>query len=512
MYTNYVTEAQQRNLAKEPVTIRLDVEAKTKLNEIAKAENRTVSSLIDLAVREFLDRRSGAESKPEFLRVRHADLPDTSVLRAFCTLAEDEANQARAELNLPAFKFVDEDRPEWSRLPIDLFRGESHLVESVNWLPIFLHVKGGGGSPRLDWVGPYLQLFVGHCVFVSTELAANYLDSDQIKAFAAFHAQGRTGKDLSLRSLIAWARMSDSKPIGEALDAMWHDSVVGCQLGTDYHIAIRRVAPILAELAGKGADAATDPTIPGITDLKRGFQEFRNGTISAFCGNLLHSAELLSDRPQAAFLLAGPADVRVPSLNTLAGTKGMFETTSAQDPSANGMGGNVLTFWSRAVRWFRDGMINSNSDTLLRQFLSSMFKDFLVPEAAGAGSPEAADLDRVQVLKGLLQTWVRWFADPAEARSFIGDGVVEGMMGGSVSARDLVQYYEELCDLLNPAIAMKAPQLSEPRERALWRFPAFSERARTALTQPVLDAGHASVGGKGKAGKIGGGGERPPKR
>ena len=171
----------------EAVTIRLDADAKTKLNELARAENRTVSSLIDLAVREFLDRKSGGETKPEFLRVRHADLPDTSVLRAFCTLAPDQADRARAKLGLPVFKFV-EDRPEWSRLPLDLFKGESDVVESVNWLPIFLHVKGGGGSPRLDWVGPFLQLFVGHCVFVSSDLAGNYLDAGQRKEFAAFRA------------------------------------------------------------------------------------------------------------------------------------------------------------------------------------------------------------------------------------------------------------------------------------------------------------------------------------
>ena len=253
---------------------------------------------------------------------------------------------------------------------------------------------------------------------------------------------------------------------------MWRDTVVGCQLGTDYHIAIRRVGPILGELAGKGADAATvDPTIAGITDLNRGFQEFRNGTISAFCGSLLHSAELLSDRPEVALLLAGPADVRVPSLNTLAGAKGMFEATSARESRANGMGGNVLAFWSTAVRWFRDEMINCNSDAVLRQFLGLMFKDFLNEQAGGGSAPEAERPDRVRILKGLLQTWVRWFADPAEARSFIGEGVIEGTMAGGMQARDpLVQHYEELCDLLNPAVAMKAPRLNDLRERALGGF------------------------------------------
>ena len=79
-------EPTQRNLAKEAVTIRLDIESKAKLNLLAKAENRTVSTLIDIAVREFLDRRDLDGERPEILRIRHADLPDTSVLRAFCEM------------------------------------------------------------------------------------------------------------------------------------------------------------------------------------------------------------------------------------------------------------------------------------------------------------------------------------------------------------------------------------------------------------------------------------------
>lgn len=506
MYAETVTEDQQRNPAKEAVTIRLDVDAKTKLNELARAESRTVSSLIDLAVREFLDRKSGGKMKPEFLRVRHADLPDTSVLRAFCTLAEDKADQARAELGLPAFRFVD-DRPEWSRLPLDLFKGESDVVESVNWLPLFMHYKGGGGSLRLDHVGPFLQLFVGHCVFVSSDLARNYLDAGQLREFTSFRAQGKTGKDLSLRSLVAWGH--GNAKIGEALDAMWHDTVVGCQLGTDYHIAIRRVAPILCELAGKGTEVAVDPTIAGITDLNRGFQEFLNGTISAFCGSLLHSAELLSDRADAALLLAGPADVRVPSVNTLAGTKGMFDAGPARDKLADGTGGNVLAFWGTAVRWFRDEMINCNSDAMLRQFLGAMFKDFLNGQAGSEG--ESAD--RVRILKGLLQTWVRWFADPAEAGSFIGGGSGDGIMPGGLQAKDpLVMHYEELCDLLNPAGAMKAPNPNDPKERALWRFPVLAERSRTtSIVEPAHATSNVRSGPKPKAGKTGGGDIRLPK-
>lgn len=191
----------------------------------------------------------------------------------------------------------------------------------------------------------------------------------------------------------------------------------------------------------------------------------------------------------------------------------MFDAASAGE--ANGMGGSVLAFWGRAVRWFRDELVNSDSDLMLRQFLDQMFRGFLTEqngEGPGVGGTDATQ--RVHVLKGLMQTWVRWFADPTEARAFLGDGVVEGMMAGSLSAKDLVQHYEELCDLLNPATHMKAPRLDDPRERGLWQFPVFAER----LPKPPSTAPQQSAAGKGvrgsaqtKTGKIMDGGDRPQK-
>ena len=473
----------RRNPAKEPVTIRLDVEAKAKLHELAGAEDRTVSSLIDLAVREFLDRRFGVDSTASSharLRIRHADLPDTSVLRAFHSLAREKCDQAIRDLNLPSLEFV-EDRPEWLRLLVDVFSGESDLVESVNWLPIFWHVKRGGSSPRLDWIGPYLQLFVGHHVFVRRDLVNNYLDVASLEEFERFRDQAHTGRDLSLRSLVAWARQSGDKESaqGKSLETIWADAVVACQLGTDYHIAVRRVAPILAILAGRGQDAlVSEPPIPGIDSLNRGFHEFCNGTVTAFTGNLLHSADLLTDRKQVACLLAGPADVRVPSLNTLAGRKGMFAAPpSAAGSQSDAVGGKVLELWSQAVNWFRDEVIDADSDAVLRQLIASQFPDYMRDEV-GTNQGNGERLGRIAVVKNLMQTWVKWFADPNEARAFLGEGHVAGVAGGKVPSEDIVQHYEHLCDQLNPAFQMTAPCIDDSKERAFWKFPVLGESVK----------------------------------
>ncbi len=493
----------QRNAAKEAVTIRLDVEAKSQLSSLARTENRTVSSLIDLAVREFLDRRFGrgvARSIEARLRVRHASLPDTCVLHAFFTLASEQYEDASRELNLPRLEFVD-DRPEWSSLPKDLFAGESDLVESVNWLPIFWHVKRGGSAPRLDWIGPFLQLFVGHCVFVRADLASSRLDPAEMADFEAFRSEARTGKDLTLRSLVAWARHSGEKAAGRAtaLREIWSDAVVACQQGTDYHIAVRRVDPILSELAGGlEAPAFSDPTIQGIASLDPGFRDFCNGTVSGFTGNLLQTTELLTWRKDSALLFAGPADLRVPSLNTLAGHKGMFEPASeAADADPGNIGARVLELWAIAVEWFRNSVVNGKSDEVLREFLRTMFPDF---DLDGLSNPEStaaalgSDLTPLAVLRSMMQTWVKWFKSPDEAGAFFGQNVVGGL-SGHASAEDLVQHYEELCDLLNPAAQMCAPKLDDPRERALWQFPAFPERGpRASAITSGVSANRASGG------------------
>lgn len=49
---------------KESVTFRLDSESMKKLRELAAAEHRTVSSIINQAAQEYLDRREGKSSTP----------------------------------------------------------------------------------------------------------------------------------------------------------------------------------------------------------------------------------------------------------------------------------------------------------------------------------------------------------------------------------------------------------------------------------------------------------------
>jgi hypothetical protein len=490
-----VPEFGKRNPAKKLQSIRLDVATKISLDKIAKTENRTISSLLDLAVREFVEKYLRGKTQRAALRVCYACLPDTCVLQAFCALAVEESERARRDLDLPQFEF-NESPPEWSRLPLDLFRGNSDLIESVNWLPIFWHVRTGGSSLRLDWVGPYLQLFVGHCIFVRADLVSCYLSEFQINSFKEFRQQAKTGEDLSLRSLTTWARCSDgTEGLGEALEQMWKDAVVGCQHGTDYHVAVCRVAPILRDLQTKDRDTLTiEPTIFSVPDRDRGIQDFRTGRINAFSGDLLHSAELLTDQRELAFLLAGPADLRIPSLNTLAGRKGLLDVAPDGDIRLNAIGGNVLAFWGRAVRWFRE-IVNSESDERFREVVTSIFPTFysnLQPKMTAlsdGGLP-----DRLEVLKSLMQTWVRWFADQTEARTFLTEGVFEGILPGALTAKDLVQQYESLCELLSPSFKMKPPSQSDLR---LWPFPVFAQRGSVGChpsqkgRQPHRVSGHS---------------------
>jgi hypothetical protein len=499
-----VDEVHERSSAKQPVTIRLDVDAKEKLEKVAEDESRTVSSLIDLAVREFLDRRCQiiAPSSPSgSLRIRHAPLPDTCVLHAFQTCAPELFKQALTDLNLPNLEFVG-DRPEWRRLPSDLFSGVSDLIESVNWFPIYWHAKrNGSASLRLDWVGPFLQIFVGHCVFVRKDLFSNYLGPEDLKDFEEFRDKAQTGRDLSLRSLVAWTRQSGDqmKRRGKALGAMWADAVVGCQLGTDYHIAVRRVAPILAKIVdGDQEGDVQDPAISGIDVLERGFQELRGGTVTAFTGNLLHSARLLAEPKPIALLLAGPADLRVPSLNTLAGRKGIFSTepvgSAAQTRS---VGAKVLAFWGKAVGWFRDQVVNAETDVTAITMLSSLFPEF---KTEGLGnqqdSGQRVQLKPIPVLRSLMQAWVRWFSNPEEAHAFLGDGGFSGSVAGSVRAEDLVKHYEQLCELLNPSTPMNAPDHDNPVERALWKFPVLAAHSTKLEVSGSLAKLQTARGGK----------------
>jgi Ribbon-helix-helix protein, copG family len=471
-YYFWMDNAPPRKQAKELVTIRVDADSKAKLHRLAEDQGRSVSALIDLAVSEFLDRRFGANAASlASLRVRHALLPDTSVLHAFQALAPDLYKSALEELSLPQLQFI-EDRPEWRRLPADLFSGESDLVESVNLLPIFWHFKRGGSSLalKLHCVPPYLQLFVGHCVFVRSDHLKDYLSAQDIKDFLEFRNHGQSGKDLSLRSLVAWVKQSsevNKLSRATALQEAWANVIAGCQRGTDYHIAILRVAPILAQLAPRPpVHSSSEPAIQGVEDLDRGFYEFRSGGSSAFIGSLLHSTRLLAATDPKALLLAGPADLRIPSLNTLAGRREIFDSEEVRR--------SILELWSRAVRWFREQIVMAKGDNL-RAFVSLMLS------LSTSDSPESSfELRELEILQSLMQTWVKWFTDPEEAHAFLGDASLGGVPGGNVSAEDMVKHYEELCELLNPAAQMTAPTYTAEREVALWKFPVLPESSGSA--------------------------------
>jgi len=344
----------------------------------------------------------------------------------------------------------------------------------MNLGPIYEHVTHGGSSSdlRLDWVGPFLQVFVGHCVFVREDFLRTYLDSSEFEDFKSFRAVSRNGRDLSTRSLVAWIQASDdnSKSRAGVLEKMWSDAVVGCQTGTDYHIAIRRVAPILAWLNDGRPEGFQDPTISDVDHLDRGFHEFRSGAVDAFTGNLLHSATLLAEEPSMSVLLAGPADLRVPSLNTLAGRKGMFDLSTADAGSqTESLGLRLLGLWSIAVAWFRDEVVNADNDKELQKLVKSLFPDFQFENADDAARVDT--LQPISVLRSLMQSWVKWFSNPEDAYDFVGE-----------PKEALSKYYARLCELLNPLKEMPAPKFEDRNERALWRFPTFPRHLRNRST------------------------------
>lgn len=463
-----MSESTQRNQAKEPVTIRLDLNIKARLLELAQQQERTVSSLIDLAVREFLNRSSGglvAHSPSAVkLRVRHANLPDTHVLHAYCTLAEERYNDSLKELVLPGIEFVDAP-VEWGRLLTEVSEGKSDLVESVNWQALFWERKQYK-SPSLDWVGPYLQLFVGHCVFVRPDHVSAYLDKGELDDFSQFRTRAKTGRDLSLRSLIAWATRSGDKKAERLnkLRLLWADAIVCCQPGTDYHIAVLRIAPTLEE----GGDTNTstgdrfDTVVQGTDSLDNGFRQFRNGTVTAFIGNLLHAAQLLAD-PSQGLLLAGPSDLRVPSLNTLAGHKGVFDgTLMSTDGPVSSTRDGVKALWKHAASWFRDEVVGAEADEPLREFVAKFF-----PELLKNSSERTGPLSDYAIFRSLMRTWVKWFPEPEDAEAFV---------GGKTAADTLVRQYEWLCELLNPSAKMVSHNGDQPEEaRSLWKFPVLPE-------------------------------------
>lgn len=466
------SQEHDRTTPKEPLTIRFNRQQKEALSQMAKEQNRTVSALVQEFVRQGLEGLpplASASEPKDPIKVRHAALPDTSVMRAFQECAPERFQAAVSELELPRIEFV-ENRPEWRRLPSDLYSGESDVIESMNLAPIFKYVTQGRSSSEIrhDWVGPFLQIFVGHAVFVREDFLSLYLDQSSIESFREFRAKSRTGRDLSTRSLVAWVQSldGDRKNAAQALETMWTDAVVGCQTGTDYHIAVRRVAPILAQINDGRSERFVDPTITDIDQLDRGFQEFRSGAVDAFTGNLLHTATLLAESAPMAALVAGPADLRVPSLNTLAGRKGMFDMPpNSRGDALEPLGNRILALWGQSVSWFRDQVINAESDEPLSSVIAKLF-----PESLNATAPSADSQYKknIAVLRSLMQSWVKWFSNPDDACAFVGD-----------PKEALSKYYAKLCEKLNPLEDMPAPHFDDQDEQALWKFPTFPKHIKS---------------------------------
>jgi hypothetical protein len=93
---------------------------------------------------------------------------------------------------------------------------------------------------------------------------------------------------------------------------------------------------------------------------------------------------------------------------------------------------------------------------------------------------EAGDrsAQQIEYLRSLMQNWVRWFADTEEAKAFMGD---------EIKTEELVRYYTELGERLNPTAQMPAPDRTDAHQNSLWKFPFLPDRA------PRLAAGAGSM-------------------
>lgn len=459
---------------KEAVTVRLDANAKARLQEIAQRENRTFSSLIDLAVKDYLEQREGKHPKIadlNSLQICHAHVPDSIVLRAYATFAPQACSALLESLGLPQAEFVAK-QPEWRKN--HLHADTSDLVETFNWLPIFWHIKRGGSSPRIGWIGPYLQIFSAHCVFVRRDFFKTFLTTADYENYVAFQATAETPRDQSLRSVIAWLQNSDEDVMAQRASAVlkcWTNTVITCQMGTDLQIAAQRVTPLLQRLANNPKHLAdAEPTLQGNNDLHSGFQLFMSSAVTGFTGHALQSTELLTDAKSEAILLAGPADVRVPSLNTIAGHKNLFDAHGGALTTNN----PFLTLWAHAVQWFRREMLNEPSAERFHEFMRIHYPEYIRPEQNAADT--AKNREKVRFLRSFMQTWIQWFADPNEAQAFMGNSLIDGIGGSATpTPEDLVQHYETLCDALHPAGKMPPALDSNPTEQALWKFPTLSK-------------------------------------
>jgi hypothetical protein len=202
-----------------------------------------------------------------------------------------------------------------------------------------------------------------------------------------------------------------------------------------------------------------------------------NSAVTGFTGHALQSTELMTDAKSEAVLLAGPADVRVPSLNTLAGHKSLFDEQATNElssnPHENHYNNAILALWAEAVRWFRDSMLNEPSGERFHVFMREHYPEYIRSELTD--EDKAKNRQKILFLRSFMQTWIQWFADPHEAHAFMGNTLIDGISNNAAATpQALVQHYETLSDALHPAGKMPPAHDSNPTEQALWKFPTFT--------------------------------------
>lgn len=454
---------------KEVVTVRLDAEAKSALTEICRQKNRTMSSMIDLAVSEFLNKnyRSVKSKERGKIVVKHAKLIDTSIIRAFCELSGEKYREAISHLDLPEISFADspDSSPEWSRIAPALNEDKTDLIESFNWAPIFMSVKRGEAAPKLDWIGPFLQIFGCHCIFISkkyVEQNCPKLSSD----YQEFRDGFSSDRELSQCSMISYIQSNDENMNNytEIIARIWQSSIITCQRETDYHIAVRRVAPLLNQISCYELDCK-DPVIRGCQSLELALSEYKSGVSNLFIGNILQSAELFTYDFEDSFLFAGPQDVRVASLNTIAGKNDLIGPNSTE----NHISSRLLQFWGMAVEWYKSEVISSDSSNkLIREILKTHFQPFLekIEEKSSDNVGMKSD-DFYHMLKTLMRSWVLWLDSPDAAKALY--GIEYGNNKKVPSAQTLVEQYERLCNALYED-KMPEPENDGARQNSLWPF------------------------------------------
>ena len=450
---------------------------------MASKEDRTVSSLVDKAVRNYIEHSPQKISKDNKmftgnfsvdslfnsgpLYIRHANLPDTSILYAYSKLAPQACYETLMNNGLPEIKFFDEGT-QWNKLPSDLFSGAADILESVNWLSIFWHMRRGGSSPQLGWLGPYLNVFAGHCIFVHREVLEQVFSESALADYDTFKSSSTDAKTLSLNSFFAWINNSNDLKHNriQALVSVWKTLEVSCNIGTDYQLAAIRFGHLLSQICSElnehktfAKNSLLDPIICGNKSSDEGLSRFLSGDATGFIGGLMQSSILFADHLDDVVLLAGPADLKLQSINTLA-AKNVDKTSTNQ----------YISLWSDAVKWYKKEVIWSDELTHLKALIEKTSPSFFDSFSPISANKEKLPL-RLEILRGMLRTWVRWFESPEDARGFYGGLNNKSSFKLKISAEDLVENYEVMSRYLTSINPSQYPDIDESSVDLFWRFP-----------------------------------------